>query len=36
MWQLLVTLKYLHSMHVWHRDMKSQVGQKGGGGWGRG
>lgn len=24
MWQLLVTLKFLHSMHVWHRDMKSQ------------
>ena len=25
MWQLLVTLKYLHSLHVWHRDMKSQA-----------
>jgi hypothetical protein len=25
MWQLLVTIKYLHSLHVWHRDMKSQA-----------
>ena len=25
MWQLLVTVKYLHSMCVWHRDLKSQV-----------
>ena len=24
MWQLIVTIKYLHSIHVWHRDMKSQ------------
>lgn len=23
-WQLIVTIKYLHSLHVWHRDMKSQ------------
>lgn len=26
MWQLIVTIRYLHSLHVWHRDMKSQVG----------
>lgn len=25
MWQLLITIKYLHSQHVWHRDMKSQA-----------
>lgn len=24
MWQMLQTLRWLHSLHVWHRDIKSQ------------
>ena len=24
MWQLLHTVKWLHSLHVWHRDLKTQ------------
>lgn len=24
MWQLTYCIKYLHDLHVWHRDLKSQ------------